>query len=691
MRQRPPAPVVHEQSSVCALVPHFRCEEWLARALESLLDQTRPPDAIVVVDDGSSRPPVDIVAEFPQVTLLAAADRGGPYRLVQAVIDSTDFDAYLFQDADDWSDRNRLQILLAEAERSRAELVGSHEVRVLERQGEHVRVRYPLDVNAALAHDPTASSLLHPTSLVARALVTRIGGFATGLRFSGDIEFLRRAASVARVVNADHYGYFRRRRAESLTTAADTGLRSPARAALHAALAERARSNHRRRAEGDPVDLRPFSVSATPRLRHIAGPPLNARRSSSRVPEGRRRVSATNDERTSCEEPVFVIGGPASGIATLARALGRHSCLAAVSDVRWLARLAVDIERRARDQAALAPEALRRDLGRALGRLAGVERARWVAGGAEITHAVPALAELFPRAAYVHVVRDPASVVASIVADPLDDGVLLSVQHSWDRWSVATEIGLTAEAAFGRATVHRVHYDTMLTRPDEAVRECLGFLGLAFDPACVQTIEGLAREPQPGTRAELPTDPRFRDLAARALDPSPLARDPEATIRLARLLGNRQPRAEPGSASYVERARQVLFDAVPPGATVAVASHGDPRLVELEGRRGWHVPQVADGAFAGAHPATGRDAVEQLEVLRARGAGYFAIPASSFWWLEYYDELRAYVNEARVVAYADDACLVYALSDGSDTTRWARPTLRVTTNGSTRRPAGVAS
>src|SRR5439155_11639166 len=96
-------PPLRRDATVLAVVPHYRCEAWLAQCLRSLARQTRPPQAIVVVDDGSASPPVDLVAGFPGVTLLAAASNVGPYRLVQTVIEQTRFDAYMLQDADDWS------------------------------------------------------------------------------------------------------------------------------------------------------------------------------------------------------------------------------------------------------------------------------------------------------------------------------------------------------------------------------------------------------------------------------------------------------------------------------------------------------------------------------------------------------------------------------------------------------------
>src|SRR5262249_42072276 len=85
-------------STVLALIPHFKCEQWLDDCLASLRAQTRPLDGIVVIDDASGDPPIEIVERHPGVTLLHAAENVGPYRLIQQVMDDTDYDAYLFQD-----------------------------------------------------------------------------------------------------------------------------------------------------------------------------------------------------------------------------------------------------------------------------------------------------------------------------------------------------------------------------------------------------------------------------------------------------------------------------------------------------------------------------------------------------------------------------------------------------------------
>jgi hypothetical protein len=268
---------IHPNASVLALVPHYGCEPWLEQALTSLVEQTRPLDAIVVLDDASDEPPVDIVRRFQGVTLLRSTERSGPYRLVQTAIATTEYDAYLFQDADDWSSEDRLELLLREAERTGAELLGCQEIRVNEDTGSVHAIYYPLDVTRAHGIQPSYS-LLHPSSLVARSLVDRVGGYATGLRFSGDTEFLFRAAHAARIVNIERSAYFRRKRAGSLTHAPETGFRSEARAAIHEQILERARENAARSLGGVAPDLTPLACVSDVVFEHLTGPALAKRR-----------------------------------------------------------------------------------------------------------------------------------------------------------------------------------------------------------------------------------------------------------------------------------------------------------------------------------------------------------------------------------------------------------------------------
>lgn len=262
-------------STVIAVIPHFECQSWLPEALDSICHQTRMPNAVVVIDDGSSVPPLDIVKQYPSVSLYRSDVSVGPYALVQEIANLTSFDALLFHDADDWSTQDRLEILLEESDRTGAELIGSQEFRVDESGGSLEPVCYPADVNHALSSGPR-HTLSHATSLLSTDLLRRLGGFATALRFGGDTEMLFRACFVGRVVNVPKFCYFRRRRAGSLTTHPETGLESPRRMELNAEMRRRQQANVAAVAAGLKPDLRPHAkATRLVKLRHLGGPRLH--------------------------------------------------------------------------------------------------------------------------------------------------------------------------------------------------------------------------------------------------------------------------------------------------------------------------------------------------------------------------------------------------------------------------------
>jgi hypothetical protein len=106
----------------------------------------------------------------------------------------------------------------------------------------------------------------------------------------------------------------------------------------------------------------------------------------------------------------------------------------------------------------------------------------------------------------------------------------------------------------------------------------------------------------------------------------------------------------------------VLQDATPAQATIAVVSKGDPRLVEIDGREGRHFPGDVEGRYAGYHPRTSEEAISLLEEARRSGAQFLCLPATSFWWLEHYQGLTAWLGtHCRVVAEDAETCRLYDL------------------------------
>jgi len=112
-----------------------------------------------------------------------------------------------------------------------------------------------------------------------------------------------------------------------------------------------------------------------------------------------------------------------------------------------------------------------------------------------------------------------------------------------------------------------------------------------------------------------------------------------------------------------QRIRKLVRDNTPDDAQVLVISKGDEDLLHLDGRRGQHFPQTEDGVYAGYHPGDSQEAISHLEDLRAKGAQYIVVPQTSYWWLEFYRELREHLDhQARLVAFDEDTGALYDLS-----------------------------
>ncbi len=222
-------PPLTMDSRVLVVVSFYQCEQWLHACLTSLAQQTRPPDAIAVIDDCSPALPVDFLKPFPNVTLLSTTRNVGPEKILNNIIRATDYDAYMVQDPDDWCSCERLELSLRRAAQTGASIVGTEEFRLDVTQRKIDLCAYPLDVNDAMSK-LVSHHLLHGTILIARTLAMKIGGFDEKLKLNADIDFAARAWHAGRVVNLPNYCYYRRVRPGSLTTRVDTGYDSMARA-----------------------------------------------------------------------------------------------------------------------------------------------------------------------------------------------------------------------------------------------------------------------------------------------------------------------------------------------------------------------------------------------------------------------------------------------------------------------------
>ena len=113
--------------------------------------------------------------------------------------------------------------------------------------------------------------------------------------------------------------------------------------------------------------------------------------------------------------------------------------------------------------------------------------------------------------------------------------------------------------------------------------------------------------------------------------------------------------------------RRMVNTLLPPGAVVAVISKGDSQLVRFKKRIGWHFPQEPDGRYAGYYPADSKSAIQHLDALRTKGAGFLVIPSTAFWWFDHYTEFGNHLQNKFRKVWSDEHCRIYQVGEGTYT------------------------
>ena len=94
-----------ENSSVTAIIPAFRSEKVVIRAIESVLSQSSPVDEIIVVDDASDDRTAQVVRDFainqPQIRLIVNNQNLGPGQSRNVAWNLATSEYLAFLDADD--------------------------------------------------------------------------------------------------------------------------------------------------------------------------------------------------------------------------------------------------------------------------------------------------------------------------------------------------------------------------------------------------------------------------------------------------------------------------------------------------------------------------------------------------------------------------------------------------------------
>jgi GT2 family glycosyltransferase len=93
---------------ISAVVPCYNYETYLPAAIDSLLEGTRRPDEIIVVDDGSTDGSAEVARRYPEVTLITKPN-GGMASAMNAGFAAANGDVVVILDADDTAGPGRLE------------------------------------------------------------------------------------------------------------------------------------------------------------------------------------------------------------------------------------------------------------------------------------------------------------------------------------------------------------------------------------------------------------------------------------------------------------------------------------------------------------------------------------------------------------------------------------------------------
>ncbi|MHC5141971.1 MAG: glycosyltransferase family 2 protein, partial [Planctomycetota bacterium] len=95
---------------ISVVIPAYNAEKHIARAIESVLAQTRPADEVIVIDDGSSDATAEVVRSFGDKVIFIQQENAGASVARNAGIEAATSDWIAFLDADDEWLPNKLQL-----------------------------------------------------------------------------------------------------------------------------------------------------------------------------------------------------------------------------------------------------------------------------------------------------------------------------------------------------------------------------------------------------------------------------------------------------------------------------------------------------------------------------------------------------------------------------------------------------
>jgi glycosyltransferase involved in cell wall biosynthesis len=199
--------VAGQRPNISVVMPVFNGARFVASAIESIQNQTLGDFEFIIVDDGSTDRTPDILKAYaqrdPRIRLVRQ-DNAGIVGALNRGIEEARAPLLARMDADDVSRPNRLEVqvrFLAGA--ADCSVVGSA-VRLIDEKGQGDRViRYPRYLNNLREAVVAGRILAHPTAVMRRQFLEKIGGYRRVLEGVEDTDLWLRLVAEGPIANVD--------------------------------------------------------------------------------------------------------------------------------------------------------------------------------------------------------------------------------------------------------------------------------------------------------------------------------------------------------------------------------------------------------------------------------------------------------------------------------------------------------
>lgn len=207
---------IHNTQKVSIIVTTYNSAAFIENCIDSLLNQSINNIEITVVDDASTDNTVEVLKKYSSIKVIELNENRGTYHARNIGIKHSSGEFVTFQDSDDWSHPERLELQLKELLNTSTAIASfSHFFRVDELSGlPTCRQNYPL------------LRLNLSSMMMARSVLDKLGKFDSSKRIESDKKLLELIKST---YSSDSIIYIRKPlaiglyRENSLTTAQNSG------------------------------------------------------------------------------------------------------------------------------------------------------------------------------------------------------------------------------------------------------------------------------------------------------------------------------------------------------------------------------------------------------------------------------------------------------------------------------------